>query len=107
MSANSKGEKPTAAPPDRDHLEKLLDQALADSFPASDPVAIDFESPAVGVRARPNTKPDTTGQPINHATAMPSSVEPAICRRAPAPPSDSSPADPWSRNAGRRRTSAG
>lgn len=48
MSANSKGEKPTAAPPDRDHLEKLLDQALADSFPASDPVAIDFESPAVG-----------------------------------------------------------
>ena len=31
---------------DARHLDDLLDQALADSFPASDPVAIDFASPA-------------------------------------------------------------
>jgi hypothetical protein len=31
--------------PDHGHLDELLDQALADSFPASDPVAIDFSSP--------------------------------------------------------------
>jgi hypothetical protein len=30
-----------AVQPDHDHLDELLDQALADSFPASDPVAID------------------------------------------------------------------
>lgn len=44
MSANRKGERPLARW-DRDHLEQLLDQALADSFPASDPVAIDFGTP--------------------------------------------------------------
>jgi hypothetical protein len=27
---------------ERDHLEGLLDEALDESFPASDPVAIDF-----------------------------------------------------------------
>jgi hypothetical protein len=45
MSANRKSERPLARW-DRDHLEQLLDQALADSFPASDPVAIDFGTPA-------------------------------------------------------------
>lgn len=29
----------------RDHLDHLLDNALADTFPASDPIAIDVESP--------------------------------------------------------------
>jgi hypothetical protein len=48
MSTNSKRERPAAVPPDRDHLEELLDQALADSFPASDPVALDFDAPAIG-----------------------------------------------------------
>ncbi len=28
----------------REHLEDLLDQALDESFPASDPVAIDFRT---------------------------------------------------------------
>ena len=47
MSTNGKRRRPEAASK-RDHLEKLLDQALADSFPASDPVALDFEAPATG-----------------------------------------------------------
>jgi hypothetical protein len=40
-----------AAQPDHDHLDNLLDQALADSFPASDPVAIDFTAPTKRARA--------------------------------------------------------
>jgi hypothetical protein len=47
MTTNSKRERPAAARPDRDHLEKLLDQALADSFPASDPIAVNFGAPAM------------------------------------------------------------
>ena len=47
MSTNSKRKRPAAGRSDRDHLEKLLDQALADSFPASDPVAVNFEAPAM------------------------------------------------------------
>lgn len=46
MNANRKRDRPGADRPDRDHLEKLLDQALADSFPASDPLALDFDAPA-------------------------------------------------------------
>ena len=42
MSATTKGERAAAVLWNRDHLEELLDQALADSFPASDPIAIDF-----------------------------------------------------------------
>ena len=45
MSAKTKSQRPAAVRWNRDHLEQLLDQALADSFPASDPVAIDFEAP--------------------------------------------------------------
>jgi hypothetical protein len=47
MSPDSKRRRPAPAS-ERDHLEKLLDQALADTFPASDPVALDFEAPATG-----------------------------------------------------------
>ena len=47
MTTNNKLERPAAARSDRAHLEKLLDQALADSFPASDPVAVNFEAPAI------------------------------------------------------------
>lgn len=47
MSTNIKRERPAAAGPARDHLEKLLDQALADSFPASDPIAVNFDVPAM------------------------------------------------------------
>jgi hypothetical protein len=47
MRTNIKRERPAAARPHRDHLEKLLDQALADSFPASDPIAVNFEAPAM------------------------------------------------------------
>jgi hypothetical protein len=45
MSEKRKGQPPPGLAWTRDHLEQLLDQALADSFPASDPVAIDFEAP--------------------------------------------------------------
>ena len=45
MSANKKRERQAVTPPNRRHLDNLLDQALADSFPASDPVAINFDSP--------------------------------------------------------------
>jgi hypothetical protein len=45
MNASNKPERPAIVPSDRDHLDELLDQALADSFPASDPVAIHFEAP--------------------------------------------------------------
>ena len=37
--------RPRTVQSDHDHLDELLDQALADSFPASDPVAIDFSAP--------------------------------------------------------------
>lgn len=47
MIKNGKREWTVAARPGREHLEKLLDQALAHSFPASDPVAVDFEAPAI------------------------------------------------------------
>lgn len=47
MITNGKRDRTVAARPGRDHLEKLLDQAFADSFPASDPVAVDFEAPAI------------------------------------------------------------
>jgi len=47
MIANGKREWTVAARPGRDHLERLLDQALADSFPASDPAAVDFEAPTI------------------------------------------------------------
>jgi len=46
MSANPKSRRPAVAPPDHRHLDDLLDEALAQSFPASDPVAIDFGAPA-------------------------------------------------------------
>ena len=45
MSAKRRSQRPAALGWKREHLEQLLDQALADSFPASDPVAIDFEAP--------------------------------------------------------------
>jgi hypothetical protein len=35
--------RPPAGPPDRDHLDRLLDEALEETFPASDPVAIVFD----------------------------------------------------------------
>jgi hypothetical protein len=43
MATDRKRERPAAV--ERRHLDDLLDQALAASFPASDPVALDFESP--------------------------------------------------------------
>jgi hypothetical protein len=43
MATDRKRRPPAAL--DRRHLDDLLDQALAASFPASDPVALDFESP--------------------------------------------------------------
>lgn len=46
MSTTRKHEPATVTPRDAVHLDELLDQALADSFPASDPVAIDFGAPA-------------------------------------------------------------
>jgi hypothetical protein len=52
MGPISKHKRRAAARSDRDHIEELLDQALADSFPASDPVAINFEAPPVRDAAR-------------------------------------------------------
>jgi hypothetical protein len=43
MASDRKPKRPSAV--ERRHLDDLLDQALAASFPASDPVALDFESP--------------------------------------------------------------
>jgi hypothetical protein len=46
-------------PPDRDdrrHLDHLLDEALADTFPASDPVAIDVETPPKRGTSKKRTK---------------------------------------------------
>lgn len=51
MSVNTKRERSPTVLSDRDHLEKLLDEALAQSFPASDPVAVDFEAPAISSTA--------------------------------------------------------
>jgi hypothetical protein len=37
---------PTDPPDGSAHLDQLLDEALEESFPASDPVAIHFDEPA-------------------------------------------------------------
>ena len=56
MITARKRERPAIMPRDARHLDDLLDQALADSFPASDPVAIDFESPAAEVTSEKRVK---------------------------------------------------
>jgi hypothetical protein len=56
MSTVRKRERPAIIPRNTRHLDDLLDQALADSFPASDPVAIDFESPAAEVASEKRVK---------------------------------------------------
>ncbi|CAG9165723.1 hypothetical protein CURE108131_01555 [Cupriavidus respiraculi] len=38
----------SAAPPERDALEDELDEALKDTFPASDPIAVDPDVPDRG-----------------------------------------------------------
>ncbi|MBI2738709.1 MAG: hypothetical protein HYX38_19445 [Rhodospirillales bacterium] len=45
MDPARKPDQPAAVASERRHLDDLLDQALADTFPASDPVSIDFEAP--------------------------------------------------------------
>jgi hypothetical protein len=56
MNTVKEPERPAVMPRDVRHLDDLLDQALADSFPASDPVAIDFVSPADGVTSEKRVK---------------------------------------------------
>jgi hypothetical protein len=41
--AMAKKEKP--APPSKRHLDKLLDEALKETFPASDPIAVSGDDP--------------------------------------------------------------
>jgi hypothetical protein len=48
MNTVKESERPAVMPRDARHLDDLLEQAFADGFPASDPVAIDFVSPADG-----------------------------------------------------------
>jgi hypothetical protein len=43
--------------PGKEHLESLLDEALKESFPASDPVAIDFRVPQTAVPAANDDEP--------------------------------------------------
>lgn len=45
MNPIRKPDQPAVVPRDRRHLDELLDQALADTFPASDSISIDFKSP--------------------------------------------------------------
>ncbi|HLG49619.1 MAG TPA: hypothetical protein VKY24_25470 [Reyranella sp.] len=47
--------------PEREHLEGLLDDALDESFPASDPVAIDFRTR----QSRPAANDDEPGSAHN------------------------------------------
>jgi hypothetical protein len=56
MSTARKRERLAVMPRDARQLDDLLDQALADSFPASNPVAIDFESPADGMTGEKRVK---------------------------------------------------
>jgi hypothetical protein len=42
---------------EKEYLESLLDEALKESFPASDPVAIDFRVPQTSVRAANDDEP--------------------------------------------------
>ena len=44
----------------RAHLEDLLDQALMETFPASDPVAIEFEE--VKLTVQPSTDQQASGK---------------------------------------------
>ena len=60
-----RGEKPADAfsrSSKKQHVEDLLDEALEESFPASDPVAIDFDSISRQRRGtwHANTPPRTT-----------------------------------------------
>jgi hypothetical protein len=41
----------------REHVESLLDEALEESFPASDPIAIDFRTPQASPRAANDDEP--------------------------------------------------
>jgi hypothetical protein len=53
------GEKQQPAAADREHMEKLLDRALADTFPASDPVSTLMPDPTpspVPTDKRPGSK---------------------------------------------------
>jgi len=45
MNRARRPNQPATVASERRHLDELLDQALAETFPASDPVAIDFEAP--------------------------------------------------------------
>jgi hypothetical protein len=56
-------ERVANAPPPRSHVEALLDDALADTFPASDPVAIVCEDrPAVEQQPTAKDKPADAGR---------------------------------------------
>jgi hypothetical protein len=40
FAAESREHRPMAGPPDKARLDELLDEALAETFPASDPVSL-------------------------------------------------------------------
>ena len=46
---------------ERKHLEALLDEALDEGFPASDPVAIDFRTLQSPLRAANDDEPGSSG----------------------------------------------
>ena len=45
---------------EREHLEDLLDEALDEGFPASDPVAIDFKTRQSPLRAANDDEPGSS-----------------------------------------------
>ena len=56
----SKGKEPprhSAPAPDLEHLDRLLDEALRDSFPASDAIAVDFKGPPASQGASNDNEP--------------------------------------------------
>lgn len=56
MRVIRKGRPPAGSPAGAAHLDELLDQALEETFPASDPVAVRFDQPRDEIQSEEERK---------------------------------------------------
>jgi hypothetical protein len=67
-----------------EHLDKLLDEALEQTFPASDPVAIDFERSGDSSGRDSAVKPDQSGRMRQQSVETPGAAGQRFISSAPA-----------------------
>jgi hypothetical protein len=60
MSRRKRRGQPTTTYSGAEHIDGLLDEALRQSFPASDAVAIDFRAPSTIPSASNDDEPEST-----------------------------------------------